>query len=266
MLPVYLRCKDKTMQTATIPEPDVWRKQLKPEQWEKGKSAWAVAHSWHNAQGLPHEIRSIVGVDAALLRMAPEYAVSLPGFFGPSWCDVFACIEVSERGSRKEYVIVIEAKVEENFGKTIKNWYDDKDSDDSVENKNYRIQKICEKLGIGYDYDKHKNLRYDLFHKTFAALKSAEFWNAEGAIMIVQSFCPKLARFDEFKKFLELFDCRSHMPFGLVRPFYGEPVIEKPVDKATPVTHGELYKVQTPSSIPLFVGWAKCEVPVEQKN
>ena len=250
-----------TMEIGNIPEPDVWRKQLSPENWEEGKSAWAVAYSWHNAQDLPPEIRSIVGHDAKLLRMEPEHAVSLPGFFGPSWCDVFACIEFSDLAPRQEYVLVVEAKVKENFGETIKCWYDDEDSDNSVENKNYRIAKMCEKLGIKYNFDKHKDFRYELFHKAFAALKSAELWNADGAIMLVQSFCPKHTRFDEFEKFLNLLECCSHMPLGVARTSIGEPVREVQFKKGTPAAPGNLYKIKTPSGTPLFLGWVTCEMP-----
>ena len=254
-----------TTEIGNIPIPDVWRKQLPPKHWEEGKSAWAVAHSWHNAQDLPPEIRSIVGHGAKMLRMDPEYAVSLPGFFGASWCDVFACIEFSDPVPQ-EYVLVVEAKVEENFGKTIRNWYTDKDSKDSIENKNYRIAKMCEKLGIEYDYDRHKDFRYELFHTTFAALKSAEFWKAEGAIMLVQSFCPEHTGFDEFRKFFSLFECRSHMPLGVARTLYATPVREVQLDKGTPPAPDKLYKIQTPGGTPLFLGWVTCEMPMSSAS
>ena len=241
------------MKIGMIPEPDVWRKQLPPEHWKKGKSAWAVAHSWHLAEGVPPEICGMLNCNPELIRMEPEGAVALPGAGRPGSCDVFACIKIPE----KEYVLVIEAKVRENFGEKIEGWYKTKDTDKINENKKYRLEKICEKLGLKYDYDKYKSVRYDLFHKTFAALKSAEFWNAEGAIMIVQSFCPNCTDFNEFEKFFELFECRSHMLNGFER-FCGEPVFEGPVDEVTP---GELYKVQTPSDASLFLGWATCKMP-----
>ena len=252
--------EDMMTEIGKIPEPNVWLKQVRKEHRKKGGSAWAVAHSWHRAKGLPDEVCNILNGTPKLIRMEPEGAVTLPGAGGAGSCDVFACIEVSG----KEYVLVVEAKVDENFGDLIEDWYKTKDTDKTNENKRYRLNEMCERLGVGYDYDKYRDLRYDLFHKAYAALKSAVFWNADGAIMIVQSFCSDCKDIEEFEKFFNLFKCRYHMPMGISERFYGETVVETSVDKDTEVVPGELYKVQTPSDIPLFLGWAKCEMPEDE--
>ena len=245
------------MKAGMIPKPDVWLKQVPKKHRKKNHSAWAVAHSWYCAEGLPPEICDILNCDPKLLRMEPEGAVALPGSGRPSSCDVFACIEIYGQ----EYVMVVEAKVAENFGKTIQDWYDDSKSPASAENREYRITKICEKLGIEYNESQHKDFRYELFHKAFSALNSAEFWNAKGAIMLVQSFCPKRTGFDEFRKFFSLFECRSHMPLGVARTLYATPVREVQLDKGTPPAPDKLYKIKTPSGTPLFLGWVTCEMP-----
>ena len=235
-----------------IPNPSVWRRQLLKKHWKKNCSAWAVAHSWFYAQDLPPEIHGVFGNDATLLRMEPEAAVALPGASGPSSCDVFARVEFFG----KEYVLVIEAKVEEEFGQTVRRWLDSYTSEESAENRQYRLEMICERLGLDYNFVINLDVGYELFHKVFAALKSAEFWDVDGALMIVQSFSPRCTGFDEFRRFCSVFTEIHHFPDGLYEESND---ISKVTSKS--IAPDLLYKVQTPSDTPLFLGWATCEMP-----
>lgn len=238
-----------------IPEPSVWQKQLLKKHWKVKYSAWAVAHSWFYAQDLPSEIRWVVGNDAALLRMEPEGAVALPGARGSGWCDVFACVEFFG----KEYVLVVEAKVEEEFGPKVAKWLDNSTSEESAENRQYRLEMICEKLGFEYNFVLNLDVGYELFHKAFAALKSAKFWDADGAIMIVQSFSPHCTGFDEFRRFCDVFAEIHHFPDGLYEE--SNDICEVTANSIAPDL---LYKVQTPCDTPLFLGWVTCEMPEEE--
>ena len=240
--------------TDMIPGPDVWKKQLRSGHWVEGKSAWAVGHSWNDAKGLPSEIRRVLGGDSRLIRLEPECAVALPGFSGPSWCDVFARVDIDG----KEYVLVVEAKKDENFGQKVGSWLSRKGSDNSVKNREYRLTEICKKFGLEVKFDRYGEQRYELFHKAYASLKCAEFWNVEGAIMLVQSFCENRARpigLKEFGEFCCLFERVFEMPKGLCRES------RKPVNSGTPISPDILYGVQTPSDTPLFLGWVTCEMP-----
>ena len=247
--------EDMITETGLIPDPGVWRRQLLKKHWKKNKSAWAVAHSWFCAQDLPPDIRGVFGDDATLLCMEPEGAVALPGASGPGSCDVLARVEFLG----KEYVLVVEAKVEESFGPTVKKWLDSYTSDESAENRQYRLEMICKKLGLEYDFAVNLGVGYELFHKVFAALKSAEFWDAEGAIMIVQSFSPHCTGFDEFRRFCGLFTEVHHFPDGLYEE--SNDICEVASKSVAPDL---LYKVQTPNDTPLFLGWVSCEMPEEE--
>ena len=245
------------IKTDMIPELDVWEKQLRPGHWVEGKSAWAVARSWNDAKGLPSEICRVLGRNSRLIRMEPECAVALPGFSGPSWCDVFARVDLGG----KEYVLVVEAKKDENFGQKIGGWLNRKGSDDSERNRKYRLTEICKKFGFEDDLVPDKNLRYELFHKAYASLKCAEFWNVEGAIMLVQSFSENRAKpagLKEFRDFCGLFERIFEFPEGPCEEF------REPVDSGTTISPDILYGIQTLSDTPLFLGWVTCKMPEEE--
>lgn len=242
------------MKTDMIPELDVWEKQLRPGHWVEGKSAWAVARSWNDARGLPSEIRRLLGGNARLIRMEPECAVALPGFSGPSWCDVFARVDVDG----KEYVLVVEAKKDENFGQKVGSWLNRKGTNNSSTNRKYRLTEICKKFGFEVNFDLYENQRYELFHKAYASLKCAEFWNIDGAIMLVQSFCKnqeKPTGLKEFRDFACLFEGIFEFPKGLCEESH------EPVDAGSLIYPDILYGVQTPSDTPLFLGWVTSEMP-----
>lgn len=245
------------IKTDMIPGLDVWEKQLRPGHWVEGKSAKATARSWNDAKGLPSEIHRVLGGNSRLVRMEPECAVALPGFSGPSWCDVLARVHVGG----KEYVLVVEAKKDENFGQKIGGWLNRKGSDDSKRNREYRLTEICKKFGFEANFDLYRNLRYELFHKAYASLKCAEFWNVEGAIMLVQSFCenqemPKGLK--EFREFCSWFEGIYEFPKGPCEES------RKVVDSGTPIFPDILYGVQTPSDTPLFLGWVTCKISEEE--
>lgn len=107
---------------AKIPKIDAWEKQVASDHWVIGNSAWAVANSWISANDVPIEICSVLGSDVSLIRLEPEAAVALPGFRGPSQCDVLARVGINGY----EYILVIEAKFEEGFGQNVRRWYQDK--------------------------------------------------------------------------------------------------------------------------------------------
>ena len=247
--------------TAKIPKIDAWEKQVGSVHWAIGKSAWAVANSWIRANDVPIEICNVLGNDVSLIRLEPEAAVALPGFRGPSQCDVFARVDVNGY----EYILVIEAKFEEGFGKNVSKWYEDRESNDSAKNREYRFMKICEKLGIRDRYDefgdlldKFGHLPYQLFNESFAALKSAEFWDAHGAIMLVQSFCPEATGGSDFVKFCEVFRKTYKLPNGVNGDFDSAEEMASVGEKNT------LYRVSTPSEVPFYLGWVECDMPEDE--
>jgi len=105
-------------------KPDDWKPLLaRPEQWKKRHSAWALAHSWQDAEGFPEKLR-LVFVNSGLqlfrslelLFAFPEYTVALPGRGQSSHNDIMAIA----KGNGQIVVIAVEGKAEEEFGPTVK--------------------------------------------------------------------------------------------------------------------------------------------------
>ena len=107
--------------------PEDWQQFLaQPDKhWRAGYSAWALAHCWEAAAGLPAEIEKLLVSstttdlhDVELLIALPEYAVDLPGGDQASMNDVF----VLGRTSAGTVTIMVEGKVNESFGPLVKDW------------------------------------------------------------------------------------------------------------------------------------------------
>ncbi len=172
--------------------PDDWRALLAdPEtQWRAGYSAMSAALSWQAAQGLPPEIATLLGPDAELLLAIPEHKVKLPGKGRESQCDVFALV----RSNDQTIALAVEAKVAEPFGPTVGDWLVA-----ASPGKITRLTALCELLGCPYPTP--PGLRYQLFHRTAAAVIEAARFKTDRAAMIVQSFTPDHTWFEDFAAF-----------------------------------------------------------------
>ena len=205
-----------------------WNQLLhKPEHWKPYHSAWALAHSWNAAKGLPPEIAKIFGEGAKLIGMEPEHPVAMPGRGGPSWCNVFALVQVG----KKRCALVVEGNVDEPFGPLINEWLmGSKGSPNSARNRKHRLEGICSELGL--DHFPRGRLRYQFFHRSLSAVRRAKDLGmdkpADMAAMVVQSFSNKSSGFDEFKDFCNLFS---------IKPKVGK-LIRATVCKGTPLYLG----------------------------
>lgn len=177
------------------------------KQWKRGYSAMAAALSWEAARGLPDEIRAILGPDSDLLFAIPEHKVPLPGGGRESQCDVFALV----RTKNETIALAVEAKVAETFGPTIGEWRRNESP-----GKIKRLSAICEMLGTSYPPPDH--LRYQLFHRSAAAIVEAERFKADRAAMIVQSFSQTSQWFEDFYHFCGLFDLDAKTGCPLIVP------------------------------------------------
>ena len=200
------------------------------EHWKPYHSAWAMAHSWNAAKGLPPEIAKILGEGAKLIGMEPEHPVAMPGRGGPSWCNVFALVQIH----KKKCALVVEGNVDEPFGPLIGEWLKgSKGNPNSGPNRLGRLEGICSELGI--EKFPKDSMRYQFFHKSLAAIRRAKNLGtdnpADMAAMIVQSFSRKASSFDEFTEYCSLFGIRPKI--------------------------GELRKVTVRDGIPLFLGWVE---------
>ena len=219
------------------PAPAEWRKSLiKDEHWKPGRSAYEVAHSWWTAKGVPSPIVSLLGNDVTLIGMRPEYEVSVGtggGSGGSPSCDVFAHVSIGGRSC----ALVIEAKVDEDFGQQLSLWRKGKKNNPrSAPNRKVRLTKICEVLGL--DFPPGDSLWYQLFSQTFAAVRMAERLKSDMAAMIVQSFCNSDSGHDDFLAFCDQFGAQPA------------------VDDAS--------EVVLRSGLPLLLGWAHCPIQKRQ--
>ena len=170
--------------------PTDWRRLLAdPEkQWKPEKSALEMAVCWEAARdsdrGIPPEIaRALDSVQelkgAELLLGIPEHKVQFTGGRHPSQNDLWALLRVGQL----HVSMTIEAKAGEPLDDLVKDW---RKSASTNSGKPERLKALQRQLGIA-DVDV-SHLRYQLLHRTASALKEAERFGANVAVMLVQSF------------------------------------------------------------------------------
>ena len=181
----------------TRPEDIVPRLAKQESHWKKGYSAYELAHSWVGAKGVP-------GPVAAILHKAEEFRGMelVEGFFEketglrsrgrPSQTDLLALIGDGEGFA----VLGVEGKVDEPFGPLVSEWLVDASA-----NKRARLSVLQETLGLA-DHDV-SNLRYQLLHRTAAAIYEAQRYRVRRAVMLVHSFSEGHSWFDDFRAFAD---------------------------------------------------------------
>jgi hypothetical protein len=165
--------------------------------WKEKHSAYETAHSWFEAQDLPEAIRAIletdpIYADARLLKAFFEKKTALDELGrGPSQTDVLAILQISSGHA----VVGVEGKVNEPFGDHVFQWNDGSPS------KTSRLSALTKRLGL--ETNVVGGLRYQLVHRTVAALLEAQTIGAREAAMVVQSFSPDSVRagFGDFQVF-----------------------------------------------------------------
>ena len=180
--------------------PDDWRQFLaKPDlHWKTGWSARTLAHSWEAGDGIPPEVAAIMEQafgSPQLLFAVPEHKTGLPGGTRESQSDVLALV----RHPAGLATYTIEGKVDEPFGPTAEEW-----SANASPGKVERLDHVCGLLGLDHCPG---DVRYQLLHRTAAALIEAERFDAKLAGMLVHSFSPESRWRDEFTRFAALLGC-----------------------------------------------------------
>lgn len=184
--------------------PEEWQRFLAaPErQWRDGYSAKSLAESWHTAAGFPTEITQLLLTSdntafqqVDLLFAFPEYKVALPGRGYASQCDLFV---IGKAADGKLLAITVEGKVDEPFGPRIAEW-----SASASTNKQLRLSFMAEQLGL--DVAALTPIRYQLLHRTVAAVLEAERLNVPYAITLVHSFSQTDNWFADYEAFVGLF-------------------------------------------------------------
>lgn len=184
------------------------------KQWKSGYSAKSVAKSWESQNTIPVEISNALSKDnifkdLELLFAVPEFKVSLPGGMRPSQNDVFFLAG----NSNSLISCTVEAKVLEDFDKTIKKWYQN-----PSEGKKTRLNFLLSEVNFPCNKDIEK-LRYQLFHRLASSIIMAKKFHAKYACMIVQSFVDDNSKnhYIDFENFVKAYgeDCSKNKPIKL---------------------------------------------------
>lgn len=165
--------------------------------WKKGASAMTTAAAWETAnETLPPEITAVFESSRVedlknlkLLVAFPEWEVPLEGGDTSSKTDILAIC----RNDKGLCVIAVEAKVDEEFGPTIREKRAEMSS-----GQESRLRYLHSLLDVAHLDDA---IRYQLVHRTASALLTAREFHAHVAVMLVYSFGsrPSLrADFDAF--------------------------------------------------------------------
>lgn len=197
-LPIYIPAKGPRAFRGALANP--------PLHWKSGKSAHSLAHAWAGGRSLPPLVEEACkqsGV-SELKAIRPLYALvehetALPGGLQGSHTDIMV---VAQNGGGANVVLAVEGKVDEDFGPKVGTWRRGKPGDD-LSGKETRLAALMRTLGLGGNVDSY---RYQLLHRTAAAISAAAEINARHAVMLVQSFGSAPTHFDDFKVFAQLFD------------------------------------------------------------
>jgi len=184
--------------------PSSWRAFLADPivHWKRAKSAWELAVSWEAAaqteSGFPAQVRHALDANplfagAELLVAIPEHRVTLDDDRRPSQSDLWLVI-----WTPNGYVsVTVEAKAGEEFDKPIDQWLKQES-----EGKEKRLAFLTEKLGLSERLPGF--IRYQLVHRTVAAILEAKRCRFKAALMLVQSFEESRTSWSDYQKFTEL--------------------------------------------------------------
>lgn len=195
-----------------------WRKLLADpiKHWRTGYSAKALAYCWQEAGGIPSHVMEVLSQIQRLANLEPifiipEHQVPLPGGARPSQNDIW----VLARTPLGLVSITVEGKVSEPFGPTVQEWLHD-----SSPEKEERLQFLCGKLALSYPPP--GELRYQLFHRSASAVIEAERFRASDAVMMVHSFSRTNEWFQDFLRFVELYNVKASVDQAVTVKLKGE--------------------------------------------
>ena len=183
----------------------------------------SLAYCWETAKGFPKQVKKALAAnsrlrDLELLLAIPEYEVNLPGGRAASQNDLF----VLARSQDGLVCMMVEGKVNEPFGPQVGEW-----CAKPSKGKTARLDFLCRTLDI--DQNKLQSIRYQLLHRTASAIIEARRFKANEGVMLVHSFSPSKAWFDDFQKFAGLFGLSVHP--------------------------GEIHHAGKHANVDLFIGW-----------
>lgn len=188
--------------------PESWRWLLAApgKHWREGYSAMALAYAWEQADGWPSEVAAGLATTDALagtelLLALPEHETPLEGGRRASQSDVLA---LGRTRTGEQLVIAVEGKVGEPFGtQTVSEW-----RVGASPGKAERLAELRDVLDLEDDVTLG-GLRYQLLHRTAAAVIEARRFGARHALMLVHSFSASGTWFEDYAAFARALGAES---------------------------------------------------------
>jgi hypothetical protein len=164
--------------------------------WKHGYSAMSLADAWDTTDDWPAAVRvALEGSELAGLQPLvglPEHKVPLAGGAAGSQTDLFVLARHPARGL---VAIAVEGKAAEPFGETVGEW-----RRGASAGKKERLAQLLGVLEL-QDAGEIDDHRYQLLHRAASALIEAKRFDASDAVLLVHSFSPSDASFEDFKRF-----------------------------------------------------------------
>lgn len=175
--------------------------------WRDGYSAKELAKHWWRYNSLPPDVKRVLATerlfsDAKLVDAIFERDTRIGDSGRCSQTDLLAILRLREGGLA---VMGVEAKVNEPFGKLIGEEY----WEGVGGRKMARIERLCRMLGLDLERSATLDLRYQLLHRTAAALYEAENYQTGKAIMLVETFSRDDAHWDDFAAFARALNAKA---------------------------------------------------------
>ncbi len=188
---------------------DDWRGLAGNDEWVPTRSAYELAHCWHQFGGIPspitnalnasgHEALRGICVDLCLV----EKPVFLDTKVAPSMTDLMA---YGRNAKGESIVIAVEGKADEPFASPVWAWVRGDEKTPSMATpprptRQRRLKFLSAHLGKLVPPD--SPLRYQLLHRTVSAILEAQLHGAVAALVLVHAFGPdapdNLADFSAF--------------------------------------------------------------------
>ncbi len=169
----------------------------KPSHWREGRSAYELAHSWIAAGDIPSRVRKVldgcpVFKNAILVEGFFEHQTDLRSAGHPTQTDLLTVLRLSNAAYA---VIAVEAKVDEPFGPIIRDW------NDGTGRKEERLSALCNYFDLSQNLI--LDLRYQLLHRSAAALFEAERYGASQAMTMIHSFSSPGEALNDYHSFMQ---------------------------------------------------------------
>jgi hypothetical protein len=174
-----------------------WQDQHPPRHWRAGYSAMELARTWSSAGGFPQSFQRAFThppfLGLVLERGVVEQNTDVPGKGRASCTDLMVTASTPAGAG---VVIGVEGKVDESFGELVADWIVKGGA-----NRQDRLDGLCE--GLKLDPARVGGLRYQLFHRCYAALATAREERCEHAIMAVHSLQGRGASGENWRDFVK---------------------------------------------------------------